>query len=216
MLNHKNILFFFIFNLIRRFLLLLGLFFSNYIIFYLGNTVKLGVFPFTHIILLFYINLNINDFIILNIAKLPYLTLTNLKLHTVLTMLTILYVAYHIYKTNNMMVIITIYRVISTVIILNIKAKILNIYYSIRLLRIYLCLRCNFEVVRMYNLISLPLRLTFYVKIQFLLRLKFIMILIFLIRLTIISINIVKYITYTRAHINKSLLGLLFLNILLI
>lgn len=215
--DNKNIIYFYIFNLIRRFILLLSLFWRSYRIFYLGNIIKLGLFPFTYIILLFYVNLNISDFIIVNTRKLPYLNLIiTIDLNIVIRMLTILYVIYYIYKTRNEMIMISIYSVVSTIIILRLKTtKILYIYYIARLLRIYLCIICNFEVIRIYNLISLPLSLTFYIKIQFILSLKFRVFMLFLLRLTFIALNIVKYIVI-HTNISKKVLTLLFLNILLI
>merc|ERR1712051_337701 len=81
-LYHKNVLIFYLFNLIRRFIIFLRLFIRNYRIFCLGNLIKLGLFPFTYIILLFYINLSVT----LNIIKLPYILL-NFKLTTIILLM---------------------------------------------------------------------------------------------------------------------------------
>ena len=135
--------------------------------------IKLGLFPFTYVILIFYANLRVNNFIILNIAKLPYLTLINLKVLNVITILTLLYVIYHIFQTNNLILMITIYSVLSTVVILNLPHNVLNIYYTIRLIGIYICFINGFETICIYNLLRLPLRLTFYMKIQFIISLRF-------------------------------------------
>merc|ERR1712051_270045 len=215
-LYHKNVLIFYLFNLIRRFIIFLRLFIRNYRIFCLGNLIKLGLFPFTYIILSFYIGLDVNNFMILNIAKLPYLTLLNFKLVTSVTIMTILYIIYTIYKSNNIMYIITIYSIVSTVIILNINIIILNIYYLIRLSRIYLCLISKFEAIRIYNLLGLPLRLTFYIKIEFLIALKYRNLLIFIVRLTYITLNIVKYIGHIKNMVSKKILILILLNTLYI
>jgi len=215
--NRKNILYFYIFNLIRRFILFLSLFCRNYRIFCLGNIIKLGLFPFTYIILLFYENLNMSEFIMVNTAKLPYLNLIiTADINMIIRMITIIYVIYYIYKTNRLILIISIYSVVSTVIILSLKTrKILSIYFIARLLRIYMCFICRFEAIRMYNLISLPLRLTFYIKIQFLLSLKFSVFIVFIISLTFITVNIVKYIIHININ-SKKMLVLLLSNTLLI
>jgi len=218
--NRKNILLFYLLNLIRRFILFISLFCRSISIFYLGNIIKLGLFPFTYIILLFYVNLNIYNFIIVNTAKLPYLTLiisVNLNLIKVITTWTIMYVMYSIYNTNSLILMLTLYSILSTVIILNLTtAKMLNIYYLIRLLSMYLCLICKFEAIRIYNLISLPFSLTFYIKIQFLLSLKFRTFVVFLMRLTFITLNIMKYIIYISNTISKKIISLLCINILLV
>merc|ERR1712051_545715 len=94
-----------------------------------------------------------------------YLSILHFKLRRIILFMTILYVRFSIYNVYNVISMITIYRVISTVIILSINIKILRVYYCIRLLSIYLCFIRGFEVVRIYNLIRLPLSLTFFILI---------------------------------------------------
>merc|ERR1712051_1075453 len=183
--NQKNNILFFLFNLINRL-----------IIFYLGNIIKLGIFPFTYIIVLFYTHLKIYEFMMMNIVKLPYLSILHIKLRRIILFMTILYVRFSIYNVYNVISMITIYRVISTVIIL-------RIYYCIRLLSIYLCFIRGFEVVRIYNLIRLPLSLTFYIKVQFFILLNYILI-------------IIKFITNNFNSVSKKVIILLGLNFITI
>lgn len=215
-LDRKNIILFYILNLVRRFILFLSLLWEGYGIFCLGNMIKLGLFPFTYIILIFYANLRVNNFIILNIAKLPYLTLINLKVLNVITILTLLYVIYHIFQTNNLILMITIYSVLSTVVILNLPHNVLNIYYTIRLIGIYICFINGFETICIYNLLRLPLRLTFYMKIQFIISLRFSIFILFLFRLTLTTLNMAKFMIRSNRILSKKMIGLLGLNALFI
>jgi len=127
--NCKNLILFYLINLTGRFNIFIRLLIENYNILILSNFIKLGVFPFTYIIIMFYTNLNIKNFILLNITKLPYLTLTNIKLRVVFVIATIIYLIYYIYNINNVIVIISVYMVISTIIILSINIKIIYSYY---------------------------------------------------------------------------------------
>ena len=194
-LNHNNIILFYFFNIISRFILFLSLFNRNNILLLLANIIKLGFFPFTFIVLIFYIKLNITNFIILNIAKLPYISLVNIRIIFIFTMRTVLYVIHYLYKTNNIMRIVTVYRVISTAIILNIGKKLIINYYIVRLLRVFLFIVGRCEIVRTYNLIRLPFRLTFYIKIQFLLSLNLLILRFFILRITFIILQISKYLS---------------------
>jgi len=126
-----------------------------------------------------------------------------------------LFVMYHIYKTNNTILIITLYRVISTVIILNIPIKIFNTYYLIRLLRIYVCFISCFEVLSIYNLMGLPFRLTFYTKVQFLITLNVKMIVLFVLILTVTILYIIKYITKNVQISKKIFILLILVNIII-
>merc|ERR1712051_785111 len=143
-INKRNIIIFFLLNLVRRFILFISVILDNYGLLILANIIKLGLFPFTHLILIFYKDLSISTFIILNICKLPYLIIVRLKIRSLLLLIT------RIYIRNSTIIIITVYRVVSRVIMLNLHKLNLEVYFIIRLLRIFLCLIGNFEVVSIY------------------------------------------------------------------
>jgi len=152
----------------------------------------------------------------INIVKLPYLSILHFKLRRIILFMTILYVRFSIYNVYNVISMITIYRVISTVIILSINIKILRIYYCIRLLSIYLCFIRGFEVVRIYNLIRLPLSLTFYIKVQFFILLNYMLIVIFIMSFTFFILIIIKFITNNFNSVSKKVIILLGLNFITI
>jgi len=214
-INKRNIIIFFLLNLVRRFILFLSVILDNYGLLILANIIKLGLFPFTHLILIFYIDLSVSTFIILNICKLPYLIIVRLKIRSLLLLITIIYSLVRIYIRNSTILIITVYRVVSRVIMLNLHKLNLKIYFIIRLLRIFLCLIGNFEVVSIYNLLRLPFRLTFYIKMQFIIRLTLLSIRWYVVRLTLIILIIIKYITF-RNNISKIVFRLLVCNTVII
>ena len=214
-INKRNIIIFFLLNLVRRFILFISVILDNYGLLILANIIKLGLFPFTHLILIFYKDLSISTFIILNICKLPYLIIVRLKIRSLLLLITIIYSLIRIYIRNSTIIIITVYRVVSRVIMLNLHKLNLEMYFIIRLLRIFLCLIGNFEVVSIYNLLRLPFRLTFYIKMQFLIRLTLLNIRWYVVRLTLIILIIIKYITF-RNNISKIVFRLLVCNTLII
>lgn len=214
-INKRNIIIFFLLNLVRRFILFISVILDNYGLLILANIIKLGLFPFTHLILIFYKDLSISTFIILNICKLPYLIIVRLKIRSLLLLITIIYSLIRIYIRNSTIIIITVYRVVSRVIMLNLHKLNLEVYFIIRLLRIFLCLIGNFEVVSIYNLLRLPFRLTFYIKMQFLIRLTLLNIRWYVVRLTLIILIIIKYITF-RNNISKIVFRLLVCNTLII
>lgn len=214
-INKRNIIIFFLLNLVRRFILFISVILDNYGLLILANIIKLGLFPFTHLILIFYKDLSISTFIILNICKLPYLIIVRLKIRSLLLLITIIYSLVRIYIRNSTIIIITVYRVVSRVIMLNLHKLNLEMYFIIRLLRIFLCLIGNFEVVSIYNLLRLPFRLTFYIKMQFLIRLTLLNIRWYVVRLTLIILIIIKYITF-RNNISKIVFRLLVCNTLII
>lgn len=213
--NKHNVIIFLLLNVVRRFVLLIRILVDNYNILIIANIMKLGLFPFTHLILVFYLDLNISAFIILNICKLPYLLLITLKVNILLLLITIIYLLLNIYNRNSTILIIRVYSIISRVIILSLQRLILKIYYLASLIRIYLCLITDFEIVRLYNLISLPFSLTFYIKIQFLISLKLVYILLFVITLTLLILRFTKYIT-SRNNISKKVFRILIINSCLI
>lgn len=214
-LDQKNIILFYFFNIVSRFTLFIRLFINNHLLFLLANIIKLGFFPFTFIILMFYVSLKMINFIMLNIAKLPYLYLLNIRVIYIFTVRTVLYVIYYLYNTNNILRIATVYRVVSRVIISNIRKKLIGIYYVIRLLRIWMFLVGLGEVVRTYNLIRLPFRLTFYVKIQFLLSLNWLILRFFCVRITFLIFQISKYLAKSNS-LSKVIIYLLVTNSLII
>merc|ERR1712051_603792 len=115
----NNVILFFLFNLVSRFIILIRVLVERYAILIFANIIKLGLFPFTHLIIIFYKNLNLTIFIILNICKLPYLFLISLKLNIVVIVPTMAYSIYIILSRRSTILIIRVYRVISRVIILN-------------------------------------------------------------------------------------------------
>jgi len=213
--NNNNTIMYLLFNLVRSFLIFIRVLIDNYDILILANMLKLGLFPFTHLIYVFYLNLNIQTFIILNICKLPYLSLISMKFRTVLILITLMYAIYLVYRSTNVIQMITVYRVTSRVIMLNLQKQNLSLYYLIRLLSIYLCFIRRFEIVRVYNLIRLPFRLTFYIKIQFLISLRLLRLMWIIVTLTFVILFMVKYITSTN-KISKGVSTLLVLNSIMV
>jgi len=210
-INKRNIIIFYLLNLVRSFLLFIRVLIDNYGVLIIANIMKLGLFPFTHLIIIFYADLNCAAFIILNLCKLPYLYLISIKLRTLLILMTMAYSLLSLAINKSVMLIIRVYSVISRVIILNLDKSNLKTYFFISLIRIYLCLIRNFEVVRVYNLISLPLRLTFYIKIQFLMSLRLLNLMWVVGTFTLVLLCIVKYIT-TSNRLSKWVFGLLLIN----
>lgn len=184
---------------------------DNYAVLIIANIVKLGLFPFTHLIIIFYIKLTPPVFIILNICKLPYLSMISIKLNALVIIPTIAYSIYWIYQCSSTMLILTVYRVTSRVIILTMQKQSLNVYYLISLLSMYLCLIGEFDIVRIYNLMRLPMRLTFYIKIQFLLTLRLLNIVWIITLLTLLMLYMVKYISRNN-KISKWMLILVLIN----
>jgi len=76
----------------------------------------------------------------------------------------------------------------------------------------YLCLIGEFEVVSVYNLMRLPLSLTFYIKVKFLICLRLLNIIWIVTLLTLLILYIVKYIT-TNNKISKLVFTILLINL---
>jgi len=214
-LKHKNVIIFYLLNLMSRFFIFLRLFIENYNILLLGNLIKLGLFPFTYIIMIFYYCLTTIDFITISFIKLPYLAIMSIKFRILLLLITIIYLLYNMYSTNNTIIILTIYSILSTIIMLSMGVKMIYTYYLMSNSSIIICLMRDFSVISMYNLMRLPLRLTFYIKILFLIRLNLTYLIIVIIILTLILLYIIKFITNNISYFKMNLRVIL-LNVIMI
>merc|ERR1712204_146673 len=91
-LKVKNQILFYLYNLTSSLILFLGLVSGRYFIFILSLTIKLGLFPFTYMIIVFYPSLSYIQFIIMNIIKLPYIIIYVGKVNLMLLIITFLYI----------------------------------------------------------------------------------------------------------------------------
>lgn len=194
-LKVKNQILFYLYNLTSSLILFLGLVSGRYFIFILSLTIKLGLFPFTYMIIVFYPSLSYIQFIIMNIIKLPYIIIYVGKVNLMLLIITFLYIIYIFYVSSSQIVILTLFGVISTLVILYIDLSILIQYFLLRLASTYWCLSFRFSAWSIYNLIGLPLSLTFYYKVAFLISLGGLEILVFAFFTTLIIVLIIKYMT---------------------
>ena len=144
-LKVKNQILFYLYNLTSSLILFLGLVSGRYFIFILSLTIKLGLFPFTYMIIVFYPSLSYIQFIIMNIIKLPYIIIYVGKVNLMLLIITFLYIIYIFYVSSSQIVILTLFGVISTLVILYIDLSILIQYFLLRLASTYWCLSFRFS-----------------------------------------------------------------------
>lgn len=171
-----------------NFMGLVIIYYSNYTGLRIILIIKLSLWPIVKLFIALLPSLPPVVFIVFYVTKIPYfiiINFINVKLIFVLTTLSLI-------TYSRMWRLMRSYTVLSSIVIINFRRDILIIYFVLRGIRMVLMVYSRISIGTVYNLIRLPFRPLFFMKVYFISSLSLDLVVMYLIIITLWRLNYLR------------------------